>query len=58
MAIWTLYLVAYLCGVATPILIVRKLVKDHEDEDSCFLNILLWGVMGLILIALWLGLEI
>jgi hypothetical protein len=58
MAIWTWYLIAYLCGVATPILIVRKLVGDHDDGSSCFLNILLWGVMSLILIVLWLGLEI
>jgi hypothetical protein len=58
MAIWTLYLVAYLCGVATPILIVRRLIRDHDDGSSCFLNILFWSVAGLILIVLWFGLEI
>ena len=58
MAIWTLYLVTYLCGVATPILIVRKLLKDDDDGSSCFLNTLLCAVMSLILIVLWLGLKI
>lgn len=58
MAIWTLYLVTYLCGVATPIVIVRKLLKDQDEGSSCFLNFLLGSVTGLILIVLWLGLEI
>lgn len=58
MAVWTLYLVAYLCGVATPILIIRNFVKDDQDGSSCFFNILLVGLTSLILIALWLGMEI
>lgn len=53
----TAYLIVYLLGVATPILIVKNLIKNNEDGGACLLNIILFGVAGLIMLIAWLGLT-
>lgn len=53
----TAYLIVYLFGVATPVLIVRKLLKNSEDGSSCFLDMILWSLARLIVLVLWLELT-
>jgi|GEM_PF-3333602 len=55
MAVWTPYLIVYLCGMATPVLIVRRLLKDNKDGSSCLLDVALGFIASLILLAVWLG---
>ena len=38
------YVIAYLCGCATPILIVFKTADDRENGSGCFYLILLIGL--------------
>jgi len=57
MAVWTMYMIVYLCGVATPVLIVRNLVKNNEDGSSCLLDVILYGMVSLIVLVVWLGLT-
>lgn len=54
---WTAYLIAYLCGVATPVLIVRNLLKNSEDGSSCLFDMILWSLASLIIWVLWLELT-
>jgi hypothetical protein len=54
---WSLYLIVYLFGAATPVLIVRNLIKRNDDGGSCLLDIVLFGVAGLIVLVAWLGLN-
>ncbi|MEW6085470.1 MAG: hypothetical protein AB1607_12830 [Chloroflexota bacterium] len=53
----TVYLIVYLLGVATPILIVKNLIKNNDDGGSCLLNIILFGVASLIALIAWFGLT-
>lgn len=53
----TVYLIVYLLGVATPILIVKNLIKNNDDGGSCLLNIILFGVASLIVLIAWFGLA-
>ncbi len=53
----TVYMIVYLLGVATPILIVRNLIKNNDDGGSCLLNMILFGVASLIVLLAWLGLT-
>lgn len=57
MAAWTVYFIVYLCGVATPVLIVRNLLKNSEDGSSCLLDMILWSLVSLALLVLWLELS-
>ncbi len=57
MVTWTAYLIVYLCGMATPILIVRNLLRNSEDGSSCFLDMILWSLASLIILVLWLELT-
>ena len=58
MAVWTPYLIAYLCGMATSVLIVRRLLKDNQDGSSCLLDIVLGFIASLIMLAMWLGSKV
>jgi predicted permease len=49
----TAYLIAYLFGVATPVLIVRTLLKNSEDGSSCLLDMILWSLASLIAWVVW-----
>jgi predicted permease len=57
MASWTLYLIVYLCGVATPVMIVRNLTKHNEDGSSCLLAGILWGLVCLMILVVWVGMA-
>ena len=45
----------YLMGVATPVVLLRFFIKDHED--GCFLNVILIGIGVLILSFLYLWFQ-
>lgn len=47
------YLLVYLAGFATPILILQSLVKDREDGSSCLLNFILGIIVLLALVVLY-----
>ncbi len=51
-----LLLAAYLLGVATPLILLRLMTKDHED--TCLLNLVIAGIITvlILLIALLVGL--
>lgn len=57
MAGWSIYLIVYLFGAATPVIVVRNLIRNNEDGGSCLLDIVLWGMAGLIVMVAWLGVS-
>lgn len=44
MAVWTPYLLFFLAGMATPIFVVRQLLRARGDEGACLMEIVLAAV--------------
>lgn len=56
MAEWTPFVLSYLFGMATPVFLVRQLLRRRGDSGACIMEIFLAGITALILTALWFGL--
>jgi hypothetical protein len=50
MTVWTPYLLAYLAGLATPILVVRQLLRARGDEGACLMEFAL-AAIGVVVVA-------
>jgi len=50
MAVWTPYLLVYLAGIATPIFVVRQVLRAREDEGACLMEFAL-AAIGILFIA-------
>ena len=56
MAIWTPYLLVYLAGIATPIFVVRQVLRAREDEGACLMEFALGAIAILIIVVIAMGL--
>ena len=50
MTTWSPYLLVYLAGIATPIFVVRQLLRARGDEGACLMEITLVAI-GILFIA-------
>lgn len=48
------YLVVYLAGIATPFVLLRRLMRGNEaDGSGCLLNFCITGITSLILLIVY-----
>jgi len=57
MAVWTPFLIVYIAGIATPILVVRQILRKQEDGGACLLDAILGLLTILVVMVVWLGLR-
>ena len=55
MAIWTPYLLIYLAGIATPIFLIRQLLRKRDNEGACLMDMILVIIIIISIAALALG---
>lgn len=54
MAVWTPYLLFFLAGIATPIFVVRQLLRARGDDGACLMEFALAaiGVLTVVVVAM------
>lgn len=58
MAVWTPFVLSYLVGMATPVFLVRQLLRKRGDNGACLMEIFLVCIAILVLLTLWLGFRL
>jgi hypothetical protein len=56
MTSWTPYLLVYLAGIATPIFVVRQLLRSRGDEGACLMEFTLIAIGILVIVTIAMGL--
>jgi len=57
MAAWTPYLLIYLAGFATPIFMVRQLLRSRGDEGACLMEFALVAIGFLFMAVVAVGMS-
>ncbi len=55
MAAWTLFVLGYLLGIATPTLVLRQLLRRRGDSSACILEVILATLLMLCLVTVLIG---
>lgn len=56
---WTTHLLFYMAGIATPLLLVRQLLRTRDREGACLMEVLLGmlGILSVVILVMGLGLN-
>lgn len=58
MAIWTPFVLCFLFGMAIPVFLISHLLRRRGDSGACVMEFILFALAGIIMMALWLGIEL